>query len=379
MTISIQEPIQAEKIAETFGSPRAQSHLVRFAKPDEFTRAVRTRIDDYFLKNNLSKHDHPRMYVKTIIILSWLALSYCGLVFWATSWPVALLCIVSLGVAMAGVGFNIQHDGGHGAYSKYSWINKIMAFNLDLLGGSSYIWKRTHNIIHHSYTNVTGLDGDIELGFMGRLSPHQPRYSFHRFQHIYLWVLYGFITIKWQFRDDFQTLILGRVGNARVPRPRGWDLVSFFAGKAVFLTLAIGIPLFFFPWYQVILGFLAVSFVQGLLLSIVFQLAHSVEPADFPLPDEDTRKMENSWAAHQVETTVDFARGSRIASWYTGGLNFQIEHHLFPNICHIHYPEMSKIVEQTALEHGVHYNAHPSVWAAIRSHYRWLRLMGQPS
>ena len=378
MPTMIEKPAISGMSPESISTKTTHSNLVKFSKPDSFMTALRQRTDEYFELTKQSKRDHPRMYVKTIVILSWLMVSYVAIVFWASTWPAAVLATISLGIAMAAVGFNIQHDGGHGAYSKYQWVNRLMAYTLDMLGGSSFIWKRTHNVIHHSYTNVTGLDGDIDLGFMGRLSPHQPCYAFHRFQHLYLWLLYGFITFKWQFRDDFQALLIGRVGKSTIPRPRGWELATFLLGKVVFLTLAFGIPLCFHAWYYVAIGFVGASFVQGLLLSIVFQLAHSVEPADFPLPDADTHRMENSWAMHQVETTVDFARHSWLATWFTGGLNFQIEHHLFPHICHIHYPAMSKIVEATAAEFGVRYNVHSSAFSAIQSHYRWLKAMGQP-
>jgi len=351
---------------------------VKFGKSDGFMQALKKRVDAHFAETGRSKRDHPRMYAKTAVILTWLTLSYVGLVFWATAWPAVLVLSISLGIAMAAVGFNIQHDGGHGAYSKNPLVNQAMAFTLDVLGGSSFIWKRTHNIVHHSYTNVTGIDGDIDLGILGRLSPHQPRFVYHRFQHLYLWILYGFITFKWQFRDDITALIRGRVGETRVPRPRGLDLAVLVVGKLSFLTLAFGIPLYLHAWYHVALCFFLASFVEGVVMSVVFQLAHVVEHADFPVPEADSMKIENAWAVHQVETTVDFARESWLATWFTGGLNFQIEHHLFPQICHIHYPDIAKIVEQTSAEFGVQYYAHPTTTSAVKSHYRWLRKLGQP-
>lgn len=352
--------------------------LVKFGKTDGFMQTLRERVDAYFVETNQSKRDHPRLYLKTFVILCWLTTSYIGLVFFATTGLQALAAAVSLGFAMAAVGFNIQHDGGHGAYSKYPFVNGLMAFSLDILGGSSFIWKRTHNVVHHSYTNVTGVDDDIDLGFMGRLSPHAQWLSFHRFQHFYLWFLYGFISFKWQFFDDMQALILGRVGSTRVPRAKGWDMVVLLAGKAVFVTLAFAIPLYLHAWYHVALWFFVASFVQSVTLSVVFQLAHVVEDADFPMPNEDSQRIENEWAVHQVETTVDFARSNRLVNWYTGGLNFQIEHHLFPQVCHIHYPAIAGIVEQTSKEFGVRYSAHETTRQAIASHFRWLRKLGRP-
>ena len=366
-------------IAASADSPKPAGEIqrVKFARADGFMNALRERVDGYFEEQNLSKRDHPRMYLKTAVILAWTVISYLSLVLWSDSILQTLASAASLGLAMAAVGFNIQHDGGHGAYSKYPFVNGLMAFTLDILGGSSFIWKRTHNIVHHSYTNVTGVDGDIDLGFMGRLSPHQKRFWFHRLQHIYLWFLYGFITFKWQFHDDVRSLVLGRVGQTKVPRPKFGELILLLTGKVLFLTLAFGLPLYLHAWYHVALWFFVASFVQGVMLSIVFQLAHVVEEADFPMPDGDSQRIENEWAVHQVETTVDFAQGSWLARWYTGGLNFQIEHHLFPQICHIHYPAISKIVRETSEEFGVRYIAHETIWLAIGSHYRWLRELGR--
>jgi linoleoyl-CoA desaturase len=286
--------------------------------------------------------------------------------------PLAIL----LGLAMAAVGFNIQHDGNHQAYSDRPWINKVMALTLDLIGGSSYLWHWKHNVIHHTYTNITGHDNDIDLGYLGRLTPHQRWLPWHRFQHWYLWPLYGVMAIKWQLVDDFQALITGHKGKDRVPRPKRWDLVVFIVGKVVFFALAFGVPLLLHPWWAVLLFYGITAAVLGITLSIVFQMAHCVEQAEFPLPEPETGRLEKSWAVHQVETTVDFARKSRVVSWLVGGLNFQIEHHLFPRICHVNYPAISKIVEETCREHGVKYAAHASFWAGLAAHYRWLRRLG---
>lgn len=351
---------------------------VKFARCEGFMATLKERVDEYFQSNNLSPKDHPRMYLKTAVILAWLVASYVGLVFWATTVWQACLCAVSLGVVMAAVGFNIQHDGGHGAYSRHGWVNRSMAFTLDLLGGSSFVWRRTHNIVHHSYTNITGVDGDIDLGILGRLSPHQQRRGWHRFQHLYLWFLYGFITFKWQFKDDTMALLTGKLGGTKVPPPGKLDLVMTIIGKMLFLSLAFVIPLYFHHWTHVAAMFFLASFVQGVLLSVVFQLAHCVEEAEFPLPEEGTERIENAWAVHQVETTVDFSQQGRLATWFTGGLNFQIEHHLFPHICHIHYPQIARIVQQTSEEYGVAYHTHPNVMTAVKSHYNWLKRMGQP-
>jgi linoleoyl-CoA desaturase len=358
--------------------PRTTSGGLKFAPNDGFHDALRHRVDRYFESTGRRPRDCPRMYLKTAIILGWLAASYTLLLLAAGTWWLALPLTMSLGLAMAACGFNIQHDGGHQAYSKRKWVNKLAALTLDLLGGSSYVWDRKHNIIHHSFSNVTGHDNDVNIGFFGRISPHQKRLGFHRWQHVYLWFLYGFLPIKWQLYDDFRDVLAGRIEGRRFARPRGWDLATFLGGKAVFFSLAFGIPLLLYPLWVVLLCYLATSFVQGLALSIVFQLAHCVEEADFPLPREDTGRLENSWAVHQVETTVDFAPRNRLLFWFIGGLNFQIEHHLFPRVSHVHYPALAPIVEDTCREYGLTYVAHPTFRAGVASHFHWLRQMGRP-
>jgi linoleoyl-CoA desaturase len=250
--------------------------------------------------------------------------------------------------------------------------------SLDLIGASSYLWHWKHVVFHHTYSNVTGVDTDIELGTLVRLTPHQPRRPMHRWQHLYLFPLYGIMAVRWHLYGDFKDIVTGQCGPHRIPRPRGWDLVVFIAGKAISIGLLLGLPLLWHPWWVVGIFYVIVTSVLGIILSIVFQLAHCVEEADFPMPTADTLRMESGWAVHQAQTTVDFARKSWLLAWYLGGLNFQIEHHLFPRMCHIHYPAISGIVEATCREYGVKYSAHPTFAAGVRSHYRWLWRMGQP-
>lgn len=351
---------------------------LKFATSDGFQQKLRRRVESFLKNTGRSERDCPGMYLKTALILAWVAASYFALVFFAETWWQALPLAISLGVAMAAVGFNIQHDGSHQAYSDRRWVNKLMAMSLDLLGGSSYVWARKHNVVHHSFANITGHDDDIDIGFFGRLSPYQPRMKIHRMQHYYLWVLYGFLPIKWQLYDDFRDVATARIGGHRFPRPRRWDLVTFVGGKLAFFLLAFIVPLCLHAIWFVLPLYLVASLAQGVLLSVVFQLAHCAEEAAFPLPAPDTGRMESAWAMHQVESTVDFARDNRWLSLFIGGLNFQIEHHLFPRICHIHYRAIAPLVQETCREFGVRYTAHATLRTGIRSHFLWLRQMGMP-
>jgi linoleoyl-CoA desaturase len=361
----------APRAAELPGKPK-------FGKNSAFAVEVRRRVDEYFRSTGRRRRDCLHMYLKTAIILSCFAATYLLLVFVASAWWQTLPLAIFLGLTIAGIGFNIQHDGGHHAYSDYRWVNKLMALTLDLIGGSSYLWHWRHVIFHHTYVNITGHDTDIDLAPIGRLTPHQKRLPFHRWQHWYLWPLYGLIAIKWHLFDDYYEVLKGRIYDHRIPRPRGWELVIFVAGKAIFLTLAFGIPLLFHPLWTVLVHYVVAALVLGMVLSLVFQLAHCVEESEFPLPELESGRIDNPWAIHQLETTVDFARRSWVVGWLVGGLNFQIEHHLFPQICHVNYPAISKVVEETCRDFGVRYTEHVSFRAGLASHFRWLRRLGMP-
>jgi linoleoyl-CoA desaturase len=355
------------------------NRTVAFDGHDPFRAELRRRVDAFFRSTGRRERDCWQMYLKTGILLGALAACYLLLVFVARSSWLALPLAVLLGLAAAGVGFNVQHDGGHQAYSSRRWVNRLMAMTLDLVGGSSYVWRRKHAILHHTYVNIAGHDTDIDLGPLARLAPDQPRRSFHRWQHLYLWPLYGMLAIKWHLVTDFRNVITGRIGGREFPRPRGLQLAVFLSGKALFLTLAFGIPLLRHSPWTVLAYYGLVALVLGITLSVTFQLAHCVEEAEFPTPRPDTGRVGTSWAIHQVETTVNFARRSGPLAWFLGGLNFQIEHHLFPRICHVNYPAMSAVVEATCREFSVRYAEHASLRSGLASHFKWLRRMGRPA
>ena len=360
-------------------TPAAQKVGVKFKGPDRFVRELRKRVDAYFEQTGKNRRDNALMMFKTATILTVFAATYVLLVFFATTWWMVVPLAVLLGLGMAAIGFNIQHDGSHKAYSDKQWVNRMMALTLDLMGGSSYLWDWKHNSIHHTYPNVHGLDDDINIGFLGRLAPEQPRYWFHRLQGIYLWFLYGFLAIKWHLVDDFYQIAIGRIGGHKIPRPKGKDLMVFIGGKAIFFSIAFVIPMLFHPVWKSLAVYALASFVSGVVLSVVFQLAHCVGDAEFPMPvanDDGKLHLSADWAVHQVQTTVDFARNSKLLCWFLGGLNFQIEHHLFHKICHVHYPALSKVVEKTCHDFGVKYTAHRTMVSAVVAHFKWLTFMG---
>lgn len=372
----LESSVDSARPDQVAGAGNAADRL-QFSGDNAFQRELRRRVDEFFKRTGRRPRDCPQMYLKIAAILSAFIVVYALLVFAASTWWQGLLLATVLGFAMAQIGFNIQHDGGHQAVSARRWVNKLMAMTLDMVGGSSYIWHWKHAVFHHTYVNISGHDSDIDLGILARLAPSQKRLGVHRWQHFYLWVLYGVTVLRWHVYGDFRDIITGKIGDRPFPRPRGMDLVFFIIGKVIFFTLAFGLPLMFHPLGTVILFYALAAAVAGLLLALVFQMAHVVEEAAFPSACKDSGRVENAWAIHQLETTVDFARDNRVLGWLIGGLNFQIEHHLFTRICHIHYAAVSKIVEATCREFGVKHAENRSFGTGIASHYRWLRRMGR--
>jgi linoleoyl-CoA desaturase len=354
-------------------APRARP---RFRPDNGFRKQLDRRVGDYFEDSGRSPHGDWRMYLKTAMMLGWFGGSYAFLLVGAATWWLGVLGAISLAFAIAGVGFSIQHDANHDAYSRSGVVNRILERTLDMLGASSYLWRWKHNVFHHTYTNVSGADHDIDLAPFARLAPMQERRRLHRFQHIYMWALYGFTVFHMHFLEDFLNVKRGRVGEHRFPRPEGMRLFEVFASKLFVIGWGLGVPMLFHSWWIVLAFYAATWFAVGIILGVVFQIAHCHDAAPFPEPDAETNRVDDAWAVHQVKTTANFAPNSRLVNWYVGGLNYQIEHHLFPKICHVHYPRLSVIVREVCAEFDVGYVSYPSFISAVASHGRLLRRMG---
>ena len=352
--------------------------IVRFDSSGALTAEIKERVHAY-----LATQDEAvvrrQMWTKTAAISLWAVASYCGLVFLASTWWQAALLSTSLGLAMAGIGMAIQHDANHGSYPAGPIVRRALGFMLDLMGGSSYIWRFQHNVNHHSYTNIHDADADIDIGAVARLSPTQPHRSYFRYQHIYVWPLYSLLAASWVVYADWRDFFAGAIGSNRFPKPRGAEGVLFWLGKALWVVIWLAIPLAFQSAGTWLLGMLWAYLVLGFTLSIVFQLAHIVEEAEFLSFEGDKAPANREFFFHQLATTIDFAPQNRWMSWYLGGLNFQVEHHLFPKVCHVHYPAIAPIVEEVCKKHGAPYYSVPTFRAALGSHARWLRKMGQPT
>jgi linoleoyl-CoA desaturase len=311
------------------------------------------------------------------VLLTAFVFLYVHLVFFTPGVFWAILECVLLGLVIAGIGFNIMHDGAHGSFSKHKWLNNIAAFSLDLLGGSSFMWNMKHNVIHHAYTNVDGVDDDIDIQPWMRMSSTQPKLKMHKYQHIYFWFLYSLLYILWVFVLDYQKYFRKKVGMMPLKKMSVKDHIVFWTFKVLYLVIFVGLPIYITGFVSWLVGFLVFTLVAGFVLSIVFQLAHTVEHTSFPLPHAETGKLEDEWAIHQLKTTANFAPKNKFISWLVGGLNYQIEHHLFPKISHIHYPEIRKIIKKSCAEYGIPYIEYPKMTQAVLSHVSFLKHMGR--
>ncbi|WP_217925020.1 fatty acid desaturase family protein [Miltoncostaea oceani] len=327
------------------------------------------------LTPSVRRRGAAQMALKSIVILTWAIGSYLGLLLYARELWQILPLSVSLALALAGVGFSIQHDANHGAVG--GRLGRVWGFSLDLMGASSQVWRAKHNHAHHTYTNIDGADTDIEQLPLARFAPSQPLYRFHRFQHLYMWFFYGLFAFKGHLTGDWMQMLRGQVGLQPITRSPG-IIAVFIAGKILFITWAIALPLYLFDWWAVLGVFALVSWVFGMTVATVFQMAHCVEEAEhgFTTVAELEENPGRRWAEHQLASTVDFAPRNRVLNWYLGGLNFQAVHHLQPKVCHVHYARLSPVLDRVAAQNGLAYRCHPTLRSALASHGRWLRRMG---
>ena len=344
-----------------------------------FFKTLNKRVNSYFKEKNISKAGNWKLWVKTFIMFSLLVAPYVIIsILTIPAWLQITLSVV-MGVGLAGVGMNVMHDGNHGSFSDKKWVNRLMGGSIYVLAGNRYNWQVQHNVLHHTYTNIHGHDEDLEAGRVIRFSKHSEWRWFHKFQHYYSVLLYGLLTINWSITTDFfqmKRFMKKKLSHGKFPNPFvNWT--KLLISKLIYFLFWIFIPILVFNivWWKVLVSFLFMHYTAGLILSLVFQLAHIMDEADMPLPDSEGN-IKNSWAIHQLRTTVNFAANNKIVNWFTGGLNHQVEHHIFPNISHVHYDKIAEIVKKTANEFNLPYNEFKTTKDALVAHFRYLRNMG---
>ncbi len=345
----------------------------------DFKKALQQRVNAYFLRTGLSRNHNPAMLIKTVLLLSMYIVPF--IVILAVSLPFWLVMVLYfvMGVGVAGVGMSVMHDGNHFGYSNNQKVNRWMGLTMNMLGADAYNWKIKHNKLHHVFTNIYGKDEDIDSRVILRFAYASPLKKYHRYQHIYAWFFYSLMTISMVFGDIAKRINYRRRGLTNIDagifrRSMGWLIIS----KIMYTFIIFGLPLILtdLSWWQVLIGFLVMQFTAGSILSLVFQMAHVVEGPEQPLPDAQGH-INDSLTVHQLKTTSDFSRGNKLLSWYVGGLNFQVEHHLFPRICHVHYRALAPIVERTAKEFNMPYYVYDNFFDALRSHFKVLKRLGR--
>jgi linoleoyl-CoA desaturase len=354
---------------------------------NSFYKSLKISVDQYFNGSHHKKTGDWRLYAKTGVLIPAAALIYLGLLVQFHSagsslswwyWLTGILFSALLGFVQASIGFNVMHDACHGSYSTRKWVNEIMGLSLNALGGNAFIWKFKHNIIHHTYTNVDGIDDDIAKSPFMRHCKSQKWVPAHRFQHIYVVFFYALSSFLWVAVLDFSKYFSRRIVSTPLAKMDGKEHILFWLSKLLYAIFYIGLPVYCVGWRAWVVGFVSMHIALGFTLAIVFQLAHVVEgPAFIHIGANETIKLEEEWAIHQVRTTANFAPRNKIISWFVGGLNFQVEHHLFPRISHIHYPAINRIVKKTCREFGVEYHEFPTMGEAIRSHFGQMRQLGK--
>ncbi len=347
-------------------------------KSNPFSKALKEKVDGYFQRNNLNREGSTKLLLKALIQISSALILYVVLVFFTPPTLISIVLCVLLGLNLGALGFNIMHEGGHQTFSEHKWINSLSAYILNGLGGNIHIWKLKHNIAHHTYTNIEGLDSDIEIGPLMRLNDEQPRYWIHRFQHIYWVLLYGATYLMWIFYGDFEKYFTGRISKGMtVQKFKLNEHFIFWISKITYVGIFLLLPVLLMGILKVLVGYAIITFVTGLFIAIVFQLAHIVKDTSFPQADIHTNKIEQEWAIHQVTTTANFGTKSKLLYWLLGGLNFQVEHHLFPRISHIHYPQISLLVKETCQQFNIAYIEYPTLQKALAAHVFHLKRLGK--
>lgn len=353
-----------------------------FSKIDEthFFKTLNKKVNNYFKEQNIKRTGNRKLYIKTIIIF---AIFFTPLALILSvdmpQWALLLLTVV-MGFGMAGVGMNVMHDGNHGTFSSKKWVNKLMGSSIYILAGNVYNWKVQHNVLHHTYTNIKGHDEDIDAGKIFRFSKHSKWFKIHKFQKYYSILLYGLMTINWALTTDFiqmRTYLKRKLSYGEFPNPvKEWTVLIITKIGYYLLWIVLPILVLDIAWWKVFIGFFVMHYTAGIILTVVFQLAHVVPKTEMPLPDEQGY-LKNTWAVHQLYTTANFAPNSNFISWYSGGLNHQVEHHIFPNISHIHYRKIATFVKETAKEFNLPYNEYKTMSLAIIEHYKLLKTLGE--
>ena len=342
-------------------------------KSKDFYDELKQKVKTYFAENEKSEKGNRNLFSKTIILFAtWIAIYLCILLVASSTWVVIGLYIL-FWLVWALIGFNVMHDGWHGSYSKYKWLNTVMSYAMNLLWSDINFWKISHNVLHHTFTNIEWYDDDIENRPIFRFHPDQPKKRFHKYQHIYWPIAYWLGLGNWIFYSDFRKFFQWNRWQHKLIKLKMKDKIVFWITKVWLILFYYVLPASQVGWGVALIWVVLMYYFMSLFIITIFQLAHILEDTSMVSHDEHTVK--ESRAIHQIETTANFSMRNKTWTRLLWGLNFQIEHHLFPHVSHVHYPQIAKIVQELCNQYGIQYNAYNTIWAAIWSHVRYIKHM----
>ncbi len=342
-----------------------------------FYLEVKQKVNAYFASRSNNRKANAHMRSKIILIFLIFFVSYGLLVSNVLSQTQMLFTTILFGLSNVLIAFNVAHDASHDALFKKQKWNKLFSYSFNLIGVNQYIWDIKHNRSHHAFTNIEGLDMDIAQAKIARVVESSQRKWFHRYQHIYLPFIYPTASLFMIFVKDFQMFAVKKYGNSvHNGHPRK-EYAILFISKLLYITYTLIIPMIVINlvWWKILVGFLIMHLIMGVFLAIILFPAHVLDDSPFPKPD-DSMEIHNSWAIHQVETTTNFAANSRLITWLAGGLNTHIAHHLYPNICHIYYYDLTKIIREVAQKHEISFRD-KTMFGALKSHFTYFKRLGR--
>ncbi len=289
------------------------------------------------------------------------------------------MCYCSMGILLVIIFLNLIHEAVHHTLFKRKWLNQLYICFFDLMGANSYVWKNRHTRLHHNYPNIMGWDSDIEQSDLARVFPHGEFKPYHRYQHIYLPLLYPLFLFNWLLLRDFKDYFNKKKVIWKVVSIPGQEYVKLFLWKAFFLFYIFILPkmLLGINWLQMVVAFCIMIFTGSIFALLVLISPHASVENEFPLPDENNM-MQHTWLMHQLSNTNDVNEDNWFTRFFMGCFNYHIAHHLFPNVHHVFYPEVTAIIREEAMKHQLPYRSYPLA-TALFNHYRLLKQNRMPA
>ncbi len=339
---------------------------------DGFYNTLKHRVNTYFHENKISRFATPQAIIKATALFSLFISTYIIILTVELSFGLFLLAWFFQGVFIIFAAMSIVHDAAHGAFSRRKWVNALLLRFANLVGGDGYMYKYKHTVSHHPYTNIHGIDIDLEQSGMVRVTPFTKSKKKHRYQYWYMKILYPFYILFWVLMRDFKYYRMEKIGPVKAHHARiHWAML--FTSKLFYFFYMLVLPYWLlpYPFWQVFLGFFIMHMGSGIVAMFALLSNHVVEDSLFVVPDDDGL-IPCTWGEHQLRTTDDYSPDSRLISFMFSGLNHHVAHHLFPRYCHVHYPVITKMVRAAAREFGLRYRFN-SITGGLYSHFRLLR------